>query len=100
MENIKKDSEQGIAEEFDFLTYITSLAFQTMVFLGEIANPASNKIEKNILQAKFIIDTLSMLRDKTKGNLSQQEENMLDTSIYELQTKYVDILKKEKESNG
>ena len=100
MENIKKDSEQGIAEEFDFLTYITSLAFQAMVFLGEIANPASNKIEKNILQAKFIIDTLSMLRDKTKGNLSQQEENMLDTSIYELQTKYVDILKKEKESNG
>ncbi|HOD12426.1 MAG TPA: DUF1844 domain-containing protein [Candidatus Omnitrophota bacterium] len=73
----------------DFFGYIASLAFQAMVFLGEIENPLSGKKEKNLEQAKLLIDTLILLRDKTKGNVSQAEEGLLDSSIYELQLKYV-----------
>lgn len=82
----------GDAEfQINFLNYLTSLGFQAMIFLGEIPHPATNKPEKNLDQAKFIIDTLLMLRDKTKGNLTAQEENLLNASVYELQMKFVEI---------
>ena len=64
-----------------------------MIFLGEMPNPITNKIEKNLKQAKFLIDTLVILRDKTKGNLSKEEDDLLNGSIYELQLRYVDLSK-------
>ena len=60
-----------------------------MIFMGEIPNPPSNEIDKNLDQAKFLIDTLSMLREKTEGNLNEQEKTLLENSVYELQMKYV-----------
>ncbi|MFH1360573.1 MAG: DUF1844 domain-containing protein [Candidatus Omnitrophota bacterium] len=81
--------------EINFLSYMTSLAYQAMVFLGEIPNPLDNKVEKNLQQAKLLIDTLSMLKDKTKGNLNHQEDVALGQLLYELQMKYVDVLNQE-----
>ena len=79
----------------DFYNYIASLGFQAMIFLGEMPNPISNKLEKNLKQAKFLIDTLSLVREKTIGNLSKEEAELLDGSIYELQLRYVQAAKKE-----
>ena len=80
--------------EMNFLNYMTSLAFQALIFLGEIPNPMNdNKVETNLNQAKMLIDTLSMLREKTKGNLSSAEDDLLNSSIYELQMKYVEKAK-------
>ena len=81
--------------ELNFLNYISSLVFQTMIFLGEIPNPISNQIEKNLRQAKLIIDTLAILREKTKGNLNKQEDDMLNGALYELQTHYVELFNQE-----
>lgn len=101
MDDLQKQQEQNSAQEpvFDFLSYIGSLAFQAMIFLGAIENPVTKKIDKNVNQAKFLIDTLILLREKTKGNLSEQESNMLNTSICELQMQYVDIDKKDKDKS-
>ena len=77
--------------QVNFLNYITSLVYQTMVFLGELPNPMSNTLEKNLQQAKLLIDTLLMLREKTSGNLTKQEEDMLNATVYELQMKYVEV---------
>ncbi|MBU0469503.1 MAG: DUF1844 domain-containing protein [Candidatus Omnitrophica bacterium] len=82
--------------EINFINYVTSLGFQSMIFLGEIPNPITGETENNIDQAKFLIDTLAMLKDKTKGNLSKQEEELLNSSVYELQMKYVEIIQKDK----
>ena len=78
--------------EINFLNYITSLGFQAMIFMGEIPNPVTNQIEKNLSQAKFLIDTLSMLKEKTTGNVTDQENNLLESSIYELQMRYVQLV--------
>lgn len=86
--------------EVNFLNYVSSLAFQSMIFLGEIAHPHTNEIEKNLDQAKFLIDTLVVIREKTKGNLEKKEEDLLNASIYELQMKYVDQMKKGESSQG
>ncbi|MCX5681717.1 MAG: DUF1844 domain-containing protein [Candidatus Omnitrophica bacterium] len=94
----EQNKESPSSAEADFLGYITSLAFQAMVFLGEIQNPLNGKVEKNIPHAKLIIDTLILLREKTKGNLSDQESHLLEASIYELQLKYVENLGDEKKN--
>ena len=86
--------EEGMPE-VNFIGYITSLALQTMIFLGEIPNPMTNETEKNLMQAKFLIDTLVLLRDKTKGNLDVQENEAINGFIYELQMKFVENVKKE-----
>jgi hypothetical protein len=78
-----------------FMNYIAGLAYQAMVFLGDVPNPVTKLIDRNLDQAKFIIDTLAVLREKTKGNLSAKEANLLNSSIYELQMKFVEISQKE-----
>jgi len=89
-ETAKPQNDEQSLGEIDFIGYISSLAFQAMIFLGEIESPISGKIEKHIPQAKLLIDTLILLRDKTKGNLNEQENQLLEASIYELQLKYVE----------
>jgi len=89
-------AEPADAIEVNFINYISSLAFQALIFLGELPNPLDDsKIEKNLPQAKFLIDTLVMIREKTKGNLTPEEDNLLGATVYELQMKFVELLKKE-----
>ncbi len=91
-QGLEGDAQQGQAAEINFLNYITSLGFQAMIFLGETPNPVTNEVDKNLEQAKFLIDTLSMLKEKTEGNLNEQEKTLLENSVYELQMKYVQAL--------
>ena len=81
--------------ELNFLNYLSSLVFQAMIFLGDMPNPITQQPEKNLRQAKFLIDTLALLREKTKGNLTKQEEDLLNGSLYELQMRYVDVFSQE-----
>ena len=52
--------------ELDFISYITSLGYQALIFLGEAPNPMTNETEKNLKQAKFLLDTLIIIQEKTK----------------------------------
>ena len=85
--------------ELDFFNYIASLGFQAMIFLGEMPNPITNQVDKNLKQAKFLIDTMTVIREKTTGNLSKEEAELLNGSIYELQLRYVQALKNETPSS-
>ncbi|MFH1441790.1 MAG: DUF1844 domain-containing protein [Candidatus Omnitrophota bacterium] len=87
-ENLKQEGE-FIPENPDFGFFVTTLALQAAISLGQMENPATNKKEENLPQAKFIIDTLSMLKEKTKGNLTAEEDQMLDNLLYELRTQYI-----------
>ena len=86
--------------EINFLNYVTSLGFQALIFMGEIPNPMTNETDKNLMQSKFIIYTLVMLKDKTKGNLNEQEANFLEATLYELQMKFVEVVKNEQAQGG
>lgn len=81
----------------DFKIFVTTLALQASIALGSMPNPVTNKKEEDLTQAKFIIDTLGMLKEKTKGNLSEEENNLLQNLLYELRTQYID---KNKGNNG
>ena len=89
----KQSQEQE--PQLDFFNYIASLGFQAMIFLGEIPNPLTNQIDKNLKQAKFLIDTMVIIKEKTMGNLTKEEAELLNGSIYELQLHYVEASKKQ-----
>ena len=84
--------------DVNFVGYITSLGLQALIFLGETPSPITQQKEKNLDQARILIDTLVMLQAKTKGNLTEQEDNLLGASIYELQIKYTEVIQKDGES--
>lgn len=73
----------------DFKFFISTLSLQASIFLGQIPNPVSQKTETDLTQAKFIIDTLGMLKEKTKNNLNEEESNLLENFLYELRTVYL-----------
>ncbi len=86
MEETKKEFMPPSA---DFKFFITTLSLQATISLGQMPNPVSNKNEENLPQAKFIIDTLGMLQEKTKGNLSSEEADFLENVLYELRSVYL-----------
>ena len=75
--------------EASFSMFVSGLGMQALMCLGEIANPVTNKKEKNLNQARYIIDTIEMLKNKTEGNLTKEESNMMNSILYELRMKYV-----------
>jgi hypothetical protein len=77
----------------NFATFIFSLNSSVLVHLGIIEDPATGKKGKDLAMAKQTIDILAMLLEKTRGNLSNDEENMLKSMLYDLRMLYV----KEKE---
>jgi hypothetical protein len=79
-----------------FLHLVTMFQVAAMQQLGKVMNPVTNKIERDLEQAKFSIDIISMLKEKTKGNLSPAEEEYLGKIVFELQMNYVDEVDREK----
>lgn len=77
-----------------FVGLVMSLSTIALQQLGKIANPMTGKVERNLEQVQMTIDMLTMLRDKTKGNLTPKEEMFLNSTLADLQLNYVDELKK------
>ena len=75
--------------EINFATFIISLNASALVHLGVLDDPASGKKVKNLAMGKQTIDILSMMEEKTKGNLTTEEENMLKNILYDLRIIYV-----------
>jgi len=94
----KKQMEEALKDAGkDFSVFITGLSMQTLVSLGEIPNPMTNKKEVNLMQAKYMVDTIEMVKDKTKGNLTDPEAKLVEDILYQLRMKYVELNKKEEE---
>ncbi len=77
------------AEVAEFSTFVITLSTSAMLYLGEIPDPDGKQIEVNLPMAKHSIDLLVMLREKTKGNLTAEEQKLLDQMVYDLRMKYV-----------
>jgi hypothetical protein len=78
----------------NFSTFIISLSTQALMHLGEIADPLSGQVNKDIPVAKQMIDIIGMLRDKTKGNMNAGEERLTEDILFDLRMKYVEAVKK------
>lgn len=84
-----QEAPPGTGARIDFPSYILSYYTQGLVLLGEVPNPYTNNKEEDIEGARHTVDILSMLEEKTKGNLSKEEEQLLEGVLYELRMKYM-----------
>lgn len=75
--------------EINFATFIFSLNHSVLVHLGVMDDPSTGKKVKSIQLAKQTIDILGMLEEKTQGNLTEDEENMLKNILYDLRMIYI-----------
>ena len=73
----------------DFSLFLSSLSMQAMMALGEVPHPATNAPQEDLEQARYLVDILGLLQEKTKGNLTQEESSLLEGVLYELRMKYV-----------
>lgn len=89
VEEQQASSEEEGQSEVDFAGFLLSLATSAMAYLGEVPDPASGSTAENLPAAKQMIDILSILQVKTKGNLEPDEERLLDHLLYELRMKYL-----------
>jgi hypothetical protein len=65
------------------------LSTSALFHFGDFPDPEGGKTEKNLPAAKQTIDILDMLNEKTKGNLNENENNLIQGALYELKMRYV-----------
>ena len=75
----------------DFKTLISTMATQAMLAMGAIPDPATGQRVAHLDLARHHIDMLGVIDDKTKGNLSEEEQQMLGSVVYELRMQYVQL---------
>lgn len=79
--------------EASLLTLVFSLYTTAQMCLGVLPDPATQKTFKDLAQAKYHIDLLEMLQTKTKGNLTQEEDQALASMLYDVRMTYIGVNK-------
>jgi len=87
-DNETADRPEPVTSEL-FLRFFSGLATQALSALGEMPNPLTDVVEENLEQAKYLIDTIGAIAEKTEGNLSAEESHMIKESLYTLRMKFV-----------
>jgi hypothetical protein len=92
-EKQKDGPEQQTSREFmpplDFSSIVFPLYTQALIQLGLLEDPKNNRLETNLEYAKRLIDLLDLLKDRTKGNLEPEEENLLEAILSQLKLHYL-----------
>jgi len=87
-------SSQSSGVPVTFASFVISLGSSSLMLMGEQLDPQQSPLPVNLPQAKEIIDLLSVLEEKTKGNLTSEEQAVLRDMLYALRMKYVSLTSK------
>jgi hypothetical protein len=72
-----------------FTSFMMSLSTSALIYLGQVPDPISGKNATDLVGARQTIDLISLLKDKTKGNLTPDEESFIDSILYDLRMLFV-----------
>jgi hypothetical protein len=78
----------------DFTTFVLSLSHSALMHLGEAPNPETGAVERSLPLARQTIDLIGMLEEKTKGNLSGDEERLIGQILFDLRMRFVELEKR------
>ncbi len=85
----KEETSYSPLPEVNFSSLILSLSSTAFLHLGEIPDPSTGKKTKDLALAKHVIDTIGMLKEKTAGNLTMEEKQLIENILTELRLRYV-----------
>lgn len=88
-DRLKKESKQEPPPEINFSNFILSLSTSALLNLGEIPDPVSKEKKEDLDMAKQTIDVLGVIQEKTKGNLTKEEDSLMENLLYDLRMRYV-----------
>lgn len=77
--------------EITFVTFVVGLSSEALAALGEMPDPATGERRRDLRAAQQLIDIIGLLRDKTRGNLDQDEQSLLEAILFDLRMKYVEL---------
>lgn len=80
-------------KEANFTLFVSTLAMQAMIAMGKLDNPSGIENPVNLEQARFMIDTITVIAQKTANNLNVEEEKFLTDTIYHLRSNYLELAK-------
>ena len=83
----ERSTEEMPQAQFDL--FISGLAMESLIALGDMPHPTTRRQAVNLPQAKYLIDLIGILEEKTKGNLSVEEEQLLKDTLYQLRMRYL-----------
>ncbi|MBE9520869.1 MAG: DUF1844 domain-containing protein [Proteobacteria bacterium] len=87
---VKRDGK-CVMPEVTFTAFVMSMNTSALFHLGEISDPASGEKNEDLVLAQHTIDTLALLEEKTKGNLTDDEQDLLKHVVYDLKMRYVRV---------
>ncbi len=90
---VPNEDGQCVMPEVTFSAFVMSLNTSILFHLGELADPETGQIVKNIELARHAIDTLVILEQKTKGNLTEEEAELLKNILYDVKLRFVKTVK-------
>lgn len=85
------DWQDDLSSLITFSTFILSLNTAALVHLGELPDPLTKEKKVDLVLAKQVIDTLEMLREKTKGNLTPEEDELFKSILFDLKLRFVKL---------
>lgn len=86
----KEDTTSSNRPAADFNFILNNLAMPALAFLGDVPDPSTGQTQLNLPVAKLFIDSLAVLREKTRGNLTAEEEHLLSGLLADLQLRFVE----------
>jgi hypothetical protein len=86
-------SAAGPPPSIDFHTFVLSLGSSALMHLGELERPGAGGASKDLPMAKHTIDILAMLQEKTRGNLTIEEQKLLESLLFDLRLRFVEARK-------
>jgi len=90
-ENAGGAEEQANLPSIDFSTFVLSLSHSALVNMGDAPSPVDGRRDENLPMARQTIDLLALLELKTNGNLTGEEERVLQQALYDLRLRYVEV---------
>jgi hypothetical protein len=91
-EGASADGEDSLPA-IDFATFVLSLSHSVLMHLGDAPDPSGGAPKRDVAMAKQTIDLLAVIQEKTAGNLSGEEERLLDQVMYDLRLRYEEVVR-------
>ncbi|HDI79104.1 MAG TPA: DUF1844 domain-containing protein [Desulfobacteraceae bacterium] len=89
----KEERQRAPLPEVNFSSFIISLSSSALLHMGEIPDPQTGQKKKDMELARHTIDTIALLKEKTKGNLNSEEERLLNSILTDLRLRFVKLTK-------
>jgi uncharacterized protein DUF1844 len=88
--SLQPGAQDAGPQDLTFASFVVGLSTEALALMGEMPHPATGERMNDLVGAQQLVDIIGILQEKTRGNLSADEETLLEAILFELRMKYVE----------